>query len=227
MTKPFFAIIILCVTTKLLAQKQVNVQFNHRINNGDLVLNDSTYLIKNDRINLETLKYYITNIELYNHEKLVWKEKESAHLIDEENPKTKHFVLTKVPQNRAFNTLKFDIGVDSLTNVSGAHGDDLDPTKGMYWTWQNGYINFKLEGKNPICNTPKHQFTFHIGGYKKPCYALQKVVLNVKKSDTIVISVNLNALLDPINFSKTNQIMLPDTAAFRQSLSLPKMFFIP
>src|SRR5690606_12850498 len=36
-----------------------------------------------------------------------------------------------------FNGLSFRIGVDSIDNVSGAQGGDLDPAKGMFWTWNS------------------------------------------------------------------------------------------
>jgi hypothetical protein len=52
----------------------------------------------------------------------------------------------EIPDDIEFDAIQFNLGLDSLTNVSGALGGDLDPTKGMYWTWQNGYVNFKLQG---------------------------------------------------------------------------------
>ena len=66
----------------------------------------------------------------------------------------------QIPSNIPFSKLKFQLGIDSLTNVSGAMGGDLDPTKGMYWTWQSGYINMKIEGKSNSCKTRKNQFQF-------------------------------------------------------------------
>ena len=78
--------------------------------------------------------------------------------------------------------IKFNLGIDSLTNVSGVMGGDLDPTKGMYWTWQSGYINFKMEGSSAVCPTRNHEFQFHIGGYQDPFYAMQTLELEVKNS---------------------------------------------
>jgi len=48
--------------------------------------------------------------------------------------------------------------VDSLANVSGAMSNDLDATKGMYWSWQSGFINLKIEGKSASCKTRKINF---------------------------------------------------------------------
>jgi len=59
------------------------------------------------------------------------------------------------------------IGTDSITNVSGALDGDLDPIKGMYWAWNSGCINFKLEGTRVISGK-KTPFEYHIGGYNGP-----------------------------------------------------------
>ena len=57
-------------------------------------------------------------------------------------------------------------------------GGDLDPTKGMYWAWQSGYINFKMEGSCSQCLATKNNFEFHLGGYQQPFYAMQTIELN-------------------------------------------------
>jgi hypothetical protein len=49
----------------------------------------------------------------------------------------KHSKLSfDLPTYLKYDQIQFQLGIDSLTNVSGAMGGDLDPTKGMYWTWQ-------------------------------------------------------------------------------------------
>jgi hypothetical protein len=67
--------------------------------------------------------------------------------------------------------------VDSLHNCSGAQSGDLDPVKGMFWTWNSGYIFFKLEGKSPASHSPGNIFEFHVGGYRKPNNNLRGVEL--------------------------------------------------
>ena len=37
-------------------------------------------------------------------------------------------------------------GVDSQTQVLATRPGALDPIHGMYWTWQSGYIQWKMEG---------------------------------------------------------------------------------
>ena len=52
-------------------------------------------------------------------------------------------------------------------------GGVLDPIRGMYWTWQAGYIHWKIEGQ--FLSGAKSQFEYHIGGYRKPYGTAQLV----------------------------------------------------
>ena len=70
------------------------------------------------------------------------------------------------PKKHLIANAPFDLylGVDSVLNYNGVHEGALDPINGMYWTWQTGYINCKLEG-NIICDSSRKSFEYHIGGY--------------------------------------------------------------
>jgi hypothetical protein len=92
-------------------------------------------------------------------------------------------------------------------------GDDLDPVNGMYWAWQSGYINFKLEGKSKICNTRNNVFQFHIGGYMHPNATVQTVFLNVKNPNKTEINIDIEKFLNAIDLRTTNEIMSPGEKA--------------
>ena len=104
-------------------------------------------------------------------------------------------LILKLPPDLTYDQLAFDIGIDSITNVSGAMGGDLDPTKGMYWTWQSGYINFKLEGTSPDCPARKNEFQFHLGGYAYPNASVQKIALTATGQGNINVQMNLDMFL--------------------------------
>ena len=116
--------------------------------------------------------------------------------------------------------------IDSVTNVSGALGGDLDPTKGMYWTWQSGYINFKLEGKSNLCPTRKNEFHFHLGGYLHPYNALKTVKLKVQQSTDIAVVFDVKKLFSAIDLKSTNQIMTPMKEAVLISEKVAQAFSI-
>lgn len=69
--------------------------------------------------------------------------------------------------------LRFLIGVDSTVQVGQTQGGVLDPIRGMYWTWQAGYIHWKIEGH--YLSGGKSRFEYHIGGYRKPYGTAQLV----------------------------------------------------
>ena len=120
----------------------------------ELQLEKASYELNGEVVQFTTLKLYLTNFQLLAEGEVVWKERKSYHLLNLESPSSMQLVLN-VPSKLVFDQIQFDLGTDSLTNVSGAFGGDLDPVKGMYWTWNSGYINFKLEGTYPLCPHPQ------------------------------------------------------------------------
>ena len=163
--------------------------------------NSKTFQINN-------LKFYLSNIRLYNTSLLVDEELNSYHLIDLLDT-SKNKLKLKRNNNNPFNRIEFSLGIDSTTSVSGAMEGDLDPTNNMYWTWQSGYINLKLEGifEDGI------QREYHLGGYANPNNALQKVSLNMNSSGNTSIFIHLDDFIDTIPDSIPFKFMTPDPKA--------------
>ncbi len=172
-----------------------------------------------------TLRYYISNIQLYDRGKLQWEEQNSYHLLDLSATNTLKLNLA-VPESLSYDQIRFHLGIDSTTNVSGAMGGDLDPTKGMYWTWQSGYINFKLEGTNPACPTRKNEFHFHLGGYAAPFATIQTVQLKVSNNKSIQIIGDISKLLKDIDPAEQNTVMIPGKEAVMLSRKAAGIFSI-
>ena len=159
MKQASYLLLIIALPILLAAQKTDSIKIIK--SDSAVIKNADSTLIKNgDSIQLKSLKFYISNIELVNGDKVVWQQKNSFHLIDASKNESLQIPL-KHQSNLNFTKIKFNLGIDSMVNVSGALGGDLDPTKGMYWTWQSGYINFKLEGKSKKCKTRNNEFHFH------------------------------------------------------------------
>ncbi len=207
-------ILILCFNAGFLhAQTNKTLMFHPVFGHSALELNGFFYKLPHgDSILIETVKFYISEIELLNSNGTVWKEQNSFHLLDASAISSLQILLS-TPPNLHFDQIRFHIGIDSTTNVSGAMGGDLDPTRGMYWTWQNGYINFKLEGKSNLCKTRKNEFQFHLGGYQYPFNTIQTAILNLPENKEINISVNIEKLFGNIDLSKQNHIMSPGKEA--------------
>src|SRR6478735_5595137 len=162
-----------------------------------------------DSVNISALRFYISHVEFLDNGKRIFLEPESYHLIDADEKKSLTLSIS-VPADVNITHLRFYLGIDSLTNVSGAKGGDLDTTKGMYWTWQSGYINFKLEGTSNVCKTRKNEFTFHSGGYSLRQNALQTVTLPAS-GNAAVISFDLKQFFSAVDLDKFNHIMSPGT----------------
>lgn len=69
------------------------------------------------------------------------------HLIDFSDSASTTVSL-RVPDG-VYNEIHFLLGVDSVDQTSGAQTGALDPVRGMFWTWNTGYLSFKIEGTSP------------------------------------------------------------------------------
>lgn len=191
-------IIILSFQLSNFSQKELNISFS---------FDNREFVLVNDTVKIEQLKYYLSNIELWHKGKSVWKEQDSHHLIDHEL-KNKTILSLRIPDDLIFDEISYNIGIDSVTHMRGAMGGDLDPSQGMYWTWQSGYINFKLEGK-----TNDRDLTYHIGGFMHPNNSLRSVRLSIPKEDEINIVVDPQKLLQKLNINELDHVMSPGEKA--------------
>jgi hypothetical protein len=198
----------------LSAQKEKDsliIKFNLTFGETPLKLN-KTYISKNnDTLQLSAFKFYISDLKIGYADNTSFIEKNSHHLIDIENSNSLQLPLC-LKNGKVITRIFFNIGVDSVASTSGALAGDLDPTKGMYWAWQSGYINMKIEGKSASCKTRKNEFHFHIGGYKQPFYAIRKVDL-YPISQSLDVIVDGAEIFSEIKLNETNSIMIPGKQA--------------
>jgi hypothetical protein len=96
----------------------------------------------------------------------------------------------------------------------------------MYWAWNSGYINMKIEGITPKCQGRNNLFQFHIGGYQAPYQTAQKISFVLKKTQSIKIQVNVQNMLEKVHLSKEYQIMSPGKKAKEMSDNMSTMFSI-
>ena len=190
-----------------------------------LTLNSGHYTLQNgDSVQISTCRFYISHIQLFNYAERVWTDPQRVHLIDIEQPETGELPMN-IPANMPFTDIEFQLGIDSLTHMSGVFGGDLDPMKGMYWAWQSGYINFKLEGKSPICPTRRNAFQFHIGGYAAPNNALQIVKLDVNRRKPLIIHVDIQKFLSHLDLKKQHTFMIPSLEAVDLAQLMASCFY--
>jgi len=225
--KSIFLLFSIFFTINICAQSnEYSVIFDLTVNGKPLELAKSYELKKNqDNLIFDVLRFYISDFQLFDNETLINNSIKKHILIDLEKPESLQIAMNEY--SGTFNKVKFKLGIDSLTNVSGAMGGDLDPLYGMYWTWQSGYINFKLEGRANKCPARKNEFMFHLGGYQTPNLAAQDIELEIKRAKKgIKIILPIDELLSQINLKENYRIMSPNQQAVDMSRLIAKLISI-
>lgn len=203
------------------------LRFVPEFKNAPLEANKKYIIANNDTISIETFRFYIGNIKIGTANNASENLEKNYHLIDFSNQSSME-VAIKSPTEIENSLLQFDIGVDSLQSVSGALAGDLDPMHGMYWAWNSGYINIKLEGTSSSCSTRKNRFQFHIGGYAKPHCTLQKLQIPLpskwEPKQEVVVRIDLANFFSYVNLSTTNSVMIPGEEALALAETAKQMF---
>ncbi|RKR84142.1 hypothetical protein BDD43_4369 [Mucilaginibacter gracilis] len=206
--------------TKDAKKGNLAVHFKNVVDGKDLKLNDSTSFYKNangDDFKITTFKYYISNVSLIakNGDKVAIPD--SYFLINAADSTTLNQQITNIPEGK-YTGITFTIGVDSARNFAGAQTGVLDPAKGMFWSWNSGYIFVKLEGESPKSTAKKNRLIFHIGGAKAPNNTIrtftQKFPKTLKISEgklpELELVANASALFQgktTVDFAKLNFTM--------------------
>lgn len=145
-----------------------SIEFENQVNGSPLVLNTTTYKnAKGEDFKINVFKYYVSNIKLSKVDGTTYLIPESYFLIDASKTESTNITLKDVPTGD-YTKIEYTIGVDYARNFAGAQTGALDPTNGMFWTWNSGYIFVKLEGTSPQSTATGNTITFHIGGVIDP-----------------------------------------------------------
>jgi hypothetical protein len=149
---------------------------------GDKILNADRVYVNSfgESFTVRNFRYYISNIILtdkINNQSQSFSD--AYYLVDESIDSSKKISLVTSLKN--ISSIHFLLGVDSIKNVSGVQTGTLDPARGMFWTWNTGYVMAKLEGNSPFAKTPAHAFSYHVGGYKTNEQAARNIDLDLSK----------------------------------------------
>jgi hypothetical protein len=143
---------------------------------------------------IRMFKYYISNIAIGKADgKTV--HFDGSYLVNEADSSTKTISLN-LPAT-GLTSISFLLGVDSTRNVTGVQTGDLDPIKGMFWTWNSGYIMAKLEASSSVSTAPNNSVSYHIGGFRTGQQTARTITIPLqggegKKVNEIIIAANVN-----------------------------------
>lgn len=178
-----------------------------------------------DSFQLEVFKCYLSNFRLYSQSNELIFTDTNAFLIELSDSVLTHTITIDCPVNVTPKTIVYSIGLDSVSNTSGALSGALDPLYGMFWTWQSGYIHLKLEGKFVKTSSPKTALEFHLGGYRWPNATLIDKQVDIK-SDKIIVDIQLNQFIKNLNKGVSTKIMSPGPLA-KQVFNTFSNSFVP
>ncbi len=222
----FFFIVGLLFSTIAFSQNEFIIKFVHTANGKRIIQNDSIYYTPGgEPYTISKLKYYVSNLDMNTARK-------SCFLIDAFGIDS----FTVRPQIGLYAFLSFLLGVDSARNVSGAQDGALDPLNDMFWTWNSGYVMFKLEGNSDSSLADLHRIEHHIGGFAGTNYTMRRINLSLPKKmhantgrHVITVEMNLDNYwrsVNNISISETPVIVTAGALAKRSADNFPQMFTI-
>jgi len=220
------AFLALSLSTAHASGQKISIEFRpvyngHSIKLGDTLINPND----NSTLVISALRFYVGQFELVNSQNQESQKYQEYYLIDLALPESMHINLN-ANNNVNADLINFSFGVDSLTNNSGALSGALDPVKGMYWAWQSGYINMKLEGFINSSSNSAVKFEYHLGGFLSPFESIQRIQMDLPAETEIIIEFELDKFLSDAREMKKFRIMSPSLKAKALSKSVSESFKI-
>jgi hypothetical protein len=165
------------------ASHSLTIRFSNEVGGRPLRLGGEIYVNRfGEPFTVTQCKYYISHLVAGDgrREELLFFR---PHLVDQGDSGSLELHLQTTLA--AVRWVRFSVGVDSIYNTAGVLTGDLDPMLGMFWTWNTGYINARLEGISDSARAPAHRFTWDVGGYRSGQNTLRTVTILLPADDTI------------------------------------------
>ncbi len=164
----------------------LKIVFINTANGKQITLRDSIYSnYFGEQYHINKLKYYVSNIILSG--KQIVKNPGNYYLVNAASDDNS--IELTIPTGN-YNDLQFLLGVDSIRNCSGAQTGALDPMNDMFWTWNSGYVMFKLEGNSTASAADLQRIEHHIGGYKGANNVTTKISFSFSNDKSFEIKSN-------------------------------------
>lgn len=181
----------------------LHVEISHVVGGQPLQLGKDLVLADGDQLSVDKLRYYLSNFRLRRPDgswSAADKSDQDARgyfLVDESQAASKIFDVAGFTAGE-YQGIEFLVGVDAARNAAGAQTGALDPALGMFWTWNSGYIFFKLEGHSPQSGASGNRVTYHVGGSREPADNRRTIYLPLgakplKLTPELISTVHLHA----------------------------------
>ncbi|MCA6365107.1 MAG: hypothetical protein IM638_18900 [Bacteroidetes bacterium] len=219
-------LIFFCILAQTVRAAATLLNFMPVFGSEKLILEKTYYhAATHDSVRIDVCRFYVSQIKFLRDDKVTFDTGSSVFLIDAADSASQQLQFT-LPDSVTWDAITFCLGTDSITNTSGALGGCLDPANGMYWAWQSGYINLKLEGRSANCTTRKKQFHYHLGGYTYPYATIKEVLLPCAQSSNTTIVFNAGHFFETADVKSSPTVMSPCAQAVELSWAAAGMFTI-
>lgn len=149
----------------------ITIKFDNVAGGADVQLGTGNYRnAAGENFKIDLLKYFVSNFKFTRTDGSIYTvpQDSSYFLIDESNASSLA-VSMNIPEGE-YSKLSFILGIDSVRNTKdiSQRTGVLDPSTiaaGMYWSWNSGYIFFKMEGTSPASSQNNNAYKYHIGLY--------------------------------------------------------------
>lgn len=203
-----FIWVLMAIPVAGFSQKKISLIFHHKAGKEELILGNSYTTPLGEKILIQKFRYYVSNFSVTNKQGTTFILPIDYFLVDEADSLSKIINLS-VP-DISINSIQFLLGVDSIRNVSGVQTGALDPMKGMFWTWNSGYIMARLEGTSESSTIAGHYFTYHIGGFKGVNNSLKNISLTIPQVTGSIQEVHIMADINAW-FKNSSEIRVSET----------------
>lgn len=225
MTKFSFLYLFIILPLALLGQESKSLFVQVDYNNSPLTLGKTYVSQKGDSLRINKFKCYFSDLKLHftdGHSETIGKK---YTLLDADSLAAAAYKMADF-KNSSPGYLELSIGIDSIPNTQGALSNELDVQNGMYWAWQSGFINWKIEGTSSSCATHKQHYTFHVGGYKAKQNALRTIRLPFPQNAKNILHIDLAAFFNEISLKTTHTVQIPGDAAMLLANLFTKSFWL-
>ena len=231
MSKFFFLLLEMVIQGCCIAQKRqpsMPIVFENSYKEEKSILKKNLVNAFAENYTITKLKYYVSNVKFVTDKKI--KNITGVYLIDA----SKKNIISVIVPSKKITGISFLLGVDSALNCSGAQSGALDPLNDMFWTWNNGYIFFKLEGSSDASTADLKRIEHHIGGFTGSNKTMREIYLPINnpallKQKKLVIQLDIDKYWNGINkirIAETPVVALPGIQAKNAADNFAGMFSI-
>ncbi len=133
-------------------------------NEGQRIQKGTPFIIDGDTITIETCKMYVSNFVFMDHSYQTTLNNNAIQLVDFFS---KNYIEVEEQYMQSQKQFSFRIICDTTLKSMPPMTGDLSGSQGMFWSWTNGFMALKIEGKHSQSSLPQKNYVFHLGARDK------------------------------------------------------------